>query len=136
MASTRKPRPGLLERAPIAEWAAAGLGLILTLCVLGYLVWDGVTARPGPPALSVSSAQPSRNASGYTVPITVRNDSDATAAAVEVRAVLHLPSRPVEERRASFAYVPGRGEVKGGVVFEQDPRLGLLRISIEGYEEP
>jgi uncharacterized protein (TIGR02588 family) len=68
--------------------------------------------------------------------IVVRNDSDATAAQVEVRGVLRTRGGTDEERRASFAYVPGSGEVRGGLVFQQDPRRDELELTVEGFAAP
>jgi uncharacterized protein (TIGR02588 family) len=66
----------------------------------------------------------------------VRNSSDATAAAVQVRGTLMLGGDAVEERTATFAYVPGRGEARGGLIFQHDPGGLILTLAAEGYEEP
>jgi len=138
MAPRRKPapKPGLIQRTPIAEWTAAGVGLVLTVAVIGYSLWDGLAAQDGAPALKVEARPPQAIAGGHVVPLVVRNDSHATAAAVEVRGVLEQAGVVVEERRAVFAYVPGGGEARGGLVFERDPKAFTLRVAPEGYEEP
>jgi uncharacterized protein (TIGR02588 family) len=137
MAPRKKPDPpGLLERTPIAEWVAAALGLLLTLGVIGYLVWDGLRERDAPPDLSVIAGAPAQVGQGFVVPVTVRNDSPATAADVEVLGVLEQGGVVIEERRASFAYVPGDGEATGGLVFSRDPRAYRLRLEAEGYADP
>jgi uncharacterized protein (TIGR02588 family) len=130
------PRRGLAERTPVAEWTAAALGLVLTLAVVGYSVWEGLTGDGGPPALSVEAKTAEAVEHGHVVPLVVRNAGDATAAAVEVRGVLEQAGQVVEERRAVFAYVPGGGQAKGGLVFERDPKTFTLRVAAEGYEEP
>lgn len=131
-----KAPPKAPPRTPILEWTAAGLGLLLTLAVLGFSVWEGLTDRDGPPRLSVVSKPAERTGSGFVVPLVVHNDGYATAAAVEVRASLEQAGRVVEERRATFAYVPGRGEARGGVVFQADPATGRLVLEAEGYQDP
>ncbi len=138
MAPRRKPapKPGLVQRTPIAEWVAAALGLALTAAVIGYSLWEGLAGDDGPPALKVEAWPPEAVAGGHVVPLVVRNDSHATAAAVEVRGVLEQGGVAIEERRAVFAYVPGGGEARGGLVFERDPRAYALRVAAEGYEEP
>ena len=129
-------RPRLVERTPLAEWTAAGIGALLTLGVIGYSLWEGLSGRPGPPVLQVEAQAPVDVPGGHVVPLVVRNDSHATAAAVEVRGLLEQAGQAVEERRATFAYVPGSGEARGGLVFERDPAAFTLRVSAEGYEEP
>ncbi|RAK67567.1 hypothetical protein [Phenylobacterium kunshanense] len=136
MAPRRKPAAKAAPRTPAAEWTAAALGLIATLAVLAYSLWEGFTDRAGPPVLSAASAPASRTPGGYVVPLVVRNESYATAASVEVSATLELSSGGREERRATFTYVPGQGEAKGGVMFLNDPARGRLTLAVEGYEEP
>lgn len=138
MAPRKKPaaRRTLTQRTPIAEWTAAGLGLALTLAVIGYSVWEGLVGDDGPPRLEIEAKPAQAAAGGHVVPIVLRNTSHATAAAVEVRGVLEQAGAVVEERRATFAYVPGGGEARGGLVFERDPKAFTLRVVAEGYEEP
>ena len=131
-----RPRPGLLARTPIAEWVAAGLGLLLTLLVLGYSLWEGIAASDEPPSLSVSAEAAKPTAGGYVVPVVVRNHAHRTAGQVEVRGVLESAGAVAEERRAVFSYVPGRGEARGGLVFSRDPAAYTLKVSPEGYEDP
>jgi uncharacterized protein (TIGR02588 family) len=123
-------------RTPVAEWIAAGLGLALTLTVLGYSLWEGVAGAKGPPVLTVVAGPVVATKGGYVAPIRVRNAGGETAASVEVRGELALAGQPPEERRAMFAYVPAGGEIAGGLVFTRDPREGRLALSVEGYETP
>lgn len=134
--AARKPQQKLSQRTPVAEWIAAALGLTLTLGLVGYTIWEGVTADPGPPSLSVSVEPATRSRTGYVVPIVVRNASHATAAQVEVRGVLRRPGEAPEERHATFSYVPGRGEARGGLIFEADPATSPPDVSVDGWEDP
>lgn len=130
------PRPSLSERTPVAEWTAAGLGLVVTLAVLGYSLWEGLAEPDGPPVLAATAEAPMAQDGGFLVPVTVRNTGPATAAAVEIRGVLRRADGGREERRASFAYVPGGGQAKGGLLFRDDPRGRPVELSVEGYEKP
>lgn len=134
--AARKPKETLTQRTPLAEWTAAALGLMLTLGLVGYTIWEGVTADPGPPRLSVSALPATRSGTGYAVPIVVRNASHATAAQVDVRGVLRRPGEAPEERHATFSYVPGRGEARGGLIFQADPATSPPDVSVEGWEDP
>jgi uncharacterized protein (TIGR02588 family) len=136
MAPRKKPEPRILERTPVAEWAAAGLGLALALAVLGYSLWEAAVADQGPPDLSASAQPALPSSQGFTVPIVVRNRSHQTAAAVEVRGELSKGGAVVEERRAALAYVPGRGEATGGLVFQRDPAGYTFKTTVEGYADP
>jgi len=135
-AKRQGPAKTLIERTPICEWLAAGTGLVLTLTVIGYLVFDGVTAGDGPPELSVVGSPAQAVAGGFVVPMTVRNGGATTAAEVEVRGTLERGGAVIEERRARFAHVPAGGEAIGGLVFETDPSTARLRLAALGYAEP
>lgn len=136
VARRKTPGPSLAERTPIAEWLAAGLGLILTLGVIGYLLSEAARDRATPPSLSVRAEPAQRTEGGYVLPVVVRNSSYATAASVEIRGTLEQNGEVLEERRATFAYIPGRGEARGGLVFQQDPARLAVKVAAEGYEEP
>lgn len=123
-------------RTPVAEWIAAAIGGAMTLGVIGYTVFEGVTAGDSHPRLQVEADAPRRSGAGYVVPIVVSNDAHGTAAAVEVRGTLSAGGTVVEERRVVITYVPGKGEAHGGLLFERDPRGYLLSVTPEGYEEP
>lgn len=120
----------------MAEWIAAALGGALTLGVIGYTVFEGVTAGEGKPVLTVETEAAQRAGRGYVVPIVVRNGAHATAAAVEIRGALSAGGTVVEERRVVFTYVPGKGEARGGLMFERDPAGLALKVTPEGYAEP
>jgi uncharacterized protein (TIGR02588 family) len=137
MADKKKADPAkAAKRTPVAEWVAAGLGLVMLLGVIGYSVWEGMADDAGPPSLSVAVEPVTKTAQGFTMPVAVRNASAATAGQVLVRGVLEQGGAVIEERTATFAYVPGRGEAKGGLVFSRDPRGYELKLTAEGYEEP
>lgn len=136
--AARRPAERIADRTPLAEWVAATLGLLLTMSVIGYSVWEGLTQTKGPPRFSVSVSAEAATATtaGYVVPIVVRNESHATAAQVEIRGVLRRAGAPPEERHASFAYVPGRGETRGGLVFQGDPAGAEMDLTVEGFADP
>lgn len=146
MAARAKPQPKaaakesavarLVSRTPLAEWTAAGLGLALTLGVLGVSLWEAVAGTDGSPAFSLEAEAPAAAGGGFVVPVILRNDSNTTASAVEIRGVLERDGEVVETRQATFDYAPGKGEVRGGLVFQNDPGAFQLRLSVEGYQEP
>ena len=134
--AAKTSRPGLVERTPLAEWTAAGLGLVLTVSMLGYSLWEATQAGGATPSIVVRQAGLSRSAGGYVLEIEARNTSLATAAAVEVRGELRRGGAVVEESRVTFDYVPGQGRARGGLFFERDPRGYQLTLRPEGYAEP
>lgn len=124
------------SNTPFVEWIAAGLGAALALGVIGYSVFEGVTAGDSPPQLAVKTESAQRSGAIYLVPIVVTNESHATASDVEIRGTLSAGGVVVEERHVVFTYVPGKGEARGGLTFERDPKGHVLAVRPEGYAEP
>ena len=119
------------------EWVVFGVGLILVLSTLGYLVYDGATAPDTPPDVEVRLGEPRRGGAGFLVPVTVVNRGGRTAEGVLVEVVLE-GAGPREPERGEFtlAFLPRGGTREGWVTFRSDPRQGRLTARALGYEEP
>lgn len=125
------------ERTPLLEWLAGGIGAALTLLLLGFLGWDAYAqASDVPPEVEVSLRAVQPAGSGFVAEITAVNLSPATAASVEVEGVLSRDGEEVERAQATFDYVPGHSETRGGLFFREDPREGGLELRALGYQEP
>ena len=119
------------------EWAAAILGGLIALALLGLIGWDAVVG-PGraPPALVVQPERVTRNAGGYVVQFVARNRADDTAAGVHVEGVLEQGGAPIETSQTTIDYVPGNGRRRGGLVFTRDPAAYRLELRATGYQQP
>lgn len=114
------------------EWIAGGLGLLLTLGLLGFLGWQAVTVdRQVPPQLDLRVESVAPAGAGYVAAIVVRNRSPHTAGGVEVEGTL-----AGETSSVTFSYVPGGSSVRGGLYFSSDPSAGGLRLRALGYSDP
>ena len=130
------PPARLIERTPLLEWIAAGLGLVLTVGAVGYLVGEGLRPEAGPPVLMVSAERISPTPAGYAVDVQVQNRSRTTAAAVEIEGVLRAPGQEPETAAVTFDYVPGLSRRTGGLVFQADPRRFPLTLTAKGHVAP
>ncbi len=117
------------------EWAVFGISAALVAAVVGYLAYGAVTLGDAPADLHVSLGDTVVQGGRYLVPVTVRNDGNAIAEAVQVEVVL---TQPDGEERSQFqiAYVPRRTTREGMVAFTSDPSAGRLAARISGYETP
>ena len=131
-----KPPPArLIERTPVLEWVAAGVGLVLILGAVGYLLWEGLNPQAGPPVLVATAERITPTAGGYVVDVTVENRGRNTAAEVEVEGTLRGGQEP-ETAAIIFDYVPGRSRRTGGLVFQADPRRFPLAVVAKGHVTP
>ena len=136
MANDGDERKSATGRKPLLEWAAASLGLILLLALLGFIGWQAVQAPNGPPAVTVSTGRVSQVLGGYVVNVIARNPTSSTASQVEVEGTLDLKGGEAETSSVTFDYIAGGSERKGGLFFSQDPRRHQLEVRALGYREP
>lgn len=130
---------GGAERQRVAplEWFAAGLGSILTLAMLGIVVWHMlVEPEEQYPAVTVDAQDHQTAGSLHVVAIVARNHSPATAANVVIEGTLLDEGDIVEQAHTTLDYVPGSSMRRGGLFFTRDPRLHELRLRALGYADP
>ncbi|MBA2239604.1 MAG: hypothetical protein H0W24_13045 [Lysobacter sp.] len=124
-------------KKPMLEWVSAGIGLALTLAMLGFLGWKAIdTSEAVPPAVAIDTGAITRVGAGYVVEITATNESATTAAGVEVEGRIMREGRVLATSTVTFDYVPGRSSRHGGMFFEQDPAAGMLQARALGYSDP
>lgn len=110
------------------EWLVGAVSGLLVAGLVGYLVWEGLSAGRTPPRLSVR-AEP---APGGELRFTIRNDGGQTATAV----ALSLRLEDGGERRLVVDYVPGHSEASGGFVLPDGVAADTARMTVEGYLDP
>ncbi len=103
------------------EWVVFGLGLVLTVGVLGYLVYAEFHADGAPPRLEVTLGAPERQGNRYAVQVTVRNQGEETAEDVQVGIVLREDGEERERAAVSFPFVPQGAQQEGWVTFSRNP---------------
>ena len=138
MASKREPKAPI-EGAPTtsaAEWIVAAVSSVLVLAVLGFLVYDGVSAPRTPPVVVVEVDSIQTAGPGYLVLFRALNRGRATAAELLVEGELEADSGKVESAETTIDYVPGGGTGRGGLYFTQDPRRLRLTLRAKGYRDP
>ncbi|HZB45712.1 MAG TPA: hypothetical protein VE360_10730 [Pyrinomonadaceae bacterium] len=119
------------------EWVVFGVGLVLVVSTLAYLVYDGATAADTPPDVEVRLGEPRPGGAGFLVPVTVVNRGGQTAEGVTVEVVLEGAGQGEPERgEFTVAFLPRRGTREGWVAFRSDPRAGRLTARAAGYEKP
>lgn len=117
------------------EWTVFGVGLVLVVATLGYLVREAVTTGAAPPELVVHLGNPRPVEAGFQVPVTVVNRGDRTAEGVSVTITLAAKSER-EEAVLTIAFLPHQSRRQGWVTFRADPRDGELRVGPVGYAAP
>lgn len=117
------------------EWTVFGLGLILVLATLVYLVREAATRGSSPPELVVDLGAPRQAAEGFQLPVTVVNRGERVAEDVSVTISLTAGTER-EEAVLTIAFLPQQSKREGWVTFRRDPSGGDLKVGPVGYASP
>ena len=117
------------------EWTVFGVGLILVLATLGYLIREAFTTGSRPPELVVRLGVARAVTEGFQVPVTVVNRGDRVAEAVSVTITLTAKAER-EEAVLSIAFLPHQSRRQGWVTFRGDPKDGDLQVGPVAYASP
>jgi uncharacterized protein (TIGR02588 family) len=118
------------------EWSVFGVGLVLVLATLGYLVRESLVSNDGPPEVVVRLGAPRASESGYLVPVEIVNTGRETAEDVRVPVLLALPDGGREEAELGIAFLPRGSTRNGWVTFRSDPSRGSLTLGPIAFEVP
>lgn len=124
-------------KTPWLELAIGGIGALVLVLMVGYLLYDAFDAGGEKPVdIVLEQGAFAEQSAGWRVPILVRNVGDRPAAAVELRAELELASGEVEEAALTLDFLPPRGSVEAAFLFKRNPNGGELRLRAVGYLRP
>lgn len=122
---------------PVLEWIAAGIGLVLTLAMLGFIGWQAWKSEGEEvPGIEIHVQRIVPAAGGWVVEIAAQNVSAATAAAVQIEGELIKDGRVLATSQVTLDYVPGNSERRGGLLFREDPRAHDLEMRALSYAKP
>lgn len=129
-----KPRH---EPMPLLEWIAAGLGLAVTLGLVGFVGWQAFTASNGGelPHVVVETGAIEGYDGGWVIEITARNLSARTAAGVVIEGTLRQEDRTLQST-VTLDYLAGDSTRKAGLFMPADPRSGEFTVRAGGYVAP
>lgn len=118
------------------EWLVFAVSAVIVIGCVAALAISGVRSGKEPPDVTVEVGAPSRGASGYRVPVRVRNDGDETAEGVTIEVAMIAGGEEVERGEFTVAFLPRKSRREGWVVFQRDPACCTLRAHPLGFEKP
>lgn len=126
--------------APFWEKVIGGLGLLLVLLILGYLLIEALSPQ-SPPDILVERKAVTRQAQGFLVEIRATNVGDRAAASVVVEATLQTPNAapdagPVESGEVTFSFVPAGSSRPAGIVFTHNPEEYEIAFQVKSFVIP
>lgn len=117
------------------EWTVFGVGLVLVLATLAYLVREVATTGATPPEVVVQLGAPLRVTHGFQVPVTLINRGDQVAEGLSVAITLAAKGER-EEAVLNIAFLPRQSKREGWVTFRGDPAAGKLETGPVVYASP
>jgi uncharacterized protein (TIGR02588 family) len=131
------PSKGSGAKQPaVLEWISGGVGLLITLGTLAFLASRAFTSPEVTPQLTAEIDRIVPGGGGFTVEITVRNGSQATAAEVQIEGTLVEEGRELRKSVATLDYVPGHSARRASLVFDVPAAQNALSVRVVGYREP
>lgn len=121
---------------PVWEWIIAGIGLILVIGAVGFMLYEAMTEKSEPPNFTVTVDSINPASDGYHVKFRVKNTGDQTAADVAIEGELKQGAEIVETTTVTLTYVPSDSEREAGFVFSKNPHEYELKLRVKSYEKP
>ena len=119
------------------EWVVFGLGLSLTLLILGYLVYKASTRESGPPQMFVQYFHEPGRHEPHRYRLVVHNKGAETAEKVTVELSMEKGGREMEKATFEVDHCPQGSKREGWVSFNSDPTTAdTLRARVVGYKKP
>lgn len=119
------------------EWAVFGIGLVLVLGILGYLVYKTATHVAGPPDLLIEFSPEPGTYEPYRYHVTLHNKGHETAENIVVELSLAGAGGEPEKAELSFAYCPKESTQEGWISFSRLPtKSDTIQTRIVGYGKP
>jgi uncharacterized protein (TIGR02588 family) len=112
-----------------AEWISLGISLTLLTGVIATVasLWLNPSLKPA--EFSVEPGKVRAANDHYYLPVTIKNEGDATAAQVTVEGTL-----AEEVSTTTFDFVPARSDAEGVLIFSQEPTAAMVRVV--SYQKP
>ena len=125
------------QRAVVLEWIAGGVGLLLTLALVGFVGWEAFTrTEKVPPQVELTVQEILPAGQGYVAKIVAHNATGQAAQGVQIEGALMQGGREVEKSTVTLDFVPGGSDAHAGLYFTRDPASGRLQLRALGYARP
>ncbi|HEV7766318.1 MAG TPA: hypothetical protein VGQ76_15040 [Thermoanaerobaculia bacterium] len=124
-----------LQKNPV-EWSVFVVSALLVAACVALLIAGSMRNGDKPPEIVVTTGAPVKVASGFGMPVRVRNLGDETAGQLQVEIALESEGKELESASLNVPFVPRHSEREGWVVFRQDPRCCNVVARAHAFEKP
>ena len=118
------------------EWTVFAISLALIMATAGALLYESFSSGKKPPDPQIRLGAPRAHQGYFSLPVTVNNRGDETAANVHLEVTLIFPGGETEKGEFDLPYLPRRATREAWVTFRHDPRKGKLEPRVLGFQKP
>lgn len=117
------------EGTPPLEWAASLLGALFALGLVGFVLWEALTAAQQPPSIRIEILGSRDTQSGVAVEFVAFNEGGRPAAEVTIGA-------EKEAGQVTFDFIPAQSRRNGTIVLPRGATADAAALRVLGYREP
>lgn len=121
---------------PLLEWLLVGIGFLLVLLTIGFLVYRVATGEKSPPDINVKVTEIRKTGEKYLVKFALENTGDETAADVTLEGEIKAGEQLIETSDVTVDYISSHSKKEGGMFFTEDPQAHDFKIRAKGYNNP
>jgi uncharacterized protein (TIGR02588 family) len=119
------------------EWAVFLLGLILTMSILVYLVYQSLNYTTGTPQLVLDYTREPGTYEANRYHVVLRNTGHETAEAIKVELALRRNGQVLERAELDIDFCPRQSQREGWMSFTSPPLItDTIQARIVSYEKP
>lgn len=131
------PTNTYIDRKNKLEYAVAGLGFLLVLAILGYLIYKTVSYKSEPPQLFLQYFHEPGRYEPYRYHVIVHNKGAETAEGIIIELTLEKGGEELEKAQLDVAYCPKESSREGYVSFIENPsQADTIKARVVSYNKP
>ncbi|MGI9036029.1 MAG: TIGR02588 family protein [Pyrinomonadaceae bacterium] len=124
------------QKTSLLEWIAAGIGLVLVVGAIGFMLYQAIISKSAPPEIKITVISVAAVETGYLVIFEAENTGEETASNVAIKGEIKNGNESVEKSDVTLDYVPSHSKRKGGLYFSKNPQQFNLEIRAAAYAQP
>lgn len=124
------------DTTPLLEWLLGGIGVVLFVGAIAFLVYEGSGAEDRPAGVEIRIDEVIVIDDAYLVRYRAHNLGTQTLVDLHISARVLDGQTELERVEAGIDYLPGRSWRRGGLYLREDPRKYRVDIGVGGYQEP
>jgi uncharacterized protein (TIGR02588 family) len=118
-----------------AEWVTFGVSVLVLAVVVALIGVQALSGEDPPAPVARRDGEIDRRGDRWFVPVTLKNEGDATAENVQVTASFTRGDEVIEADQ-SVDFLSGGETEELEFVFDDDPGTGELEVRVTGYQLP